>query len=138
MSQENVEIVRRMYEAFNAGDHETSLSLMSPDIEYHELAGMPGAGQGVGVYRGKEELAQWFGEFLGEWEDGFQSVPGEMTVLDDGQVLMVETWRGRGASSGVDVERTAVALYTIAEGQVTRLRYFSTKAEALEAAGLSE
>jgi uncharacterized protein len=137
MSQENVEIVRRMYDAFNAGDYQTSLNLMSPDIEYHELAGMPGAGQGVGVYHGHEELAQWYSEFLSQWES-LESVPGEITELEADLVLVVETWRARGASSGVDVERTAFALYTIAEGQITSLRYFSTKAEALEAAGLRE
>jgi ketosteroid isomerase-like protein len=46
MLEDDVEIVRHSYEAFNAGDYATTLSLMSPDIEYHELEGMPGAGAG--------------------------------------------------------------------------------------------
>jgi hypothetical protein len=62
----------------------------------------------------------------------------KITELEKGQVLAVETWRGRGAKSQVDVERSAVGLYTLRDGQITCLRYFSTEAEALEAAGLSE
>ena len=138
MSRENVEVVRRLYEAFNAGDYEMSLELMAPDIEYHELEGMPGARGMVGVYHGREELARWFGEFLSEWEPGFQSEPAEITELEDGRVVVVETWRGRGAQSGAEVQANAVALYTIRGGRITHIRYFSTKAEAVEAAELRD
>ena len=60
---------------FNAGDYEASLALMAPDIEYHELEGMPGARGMVGVYHGREELARWFVEFLGEWDEGLSPPP---------------------------------------------------------------
>jgi ketosteroid isomerase-like protein len=137
VSEENLEIVRAMAAAFNAGDYESVLDLLSPDIEYHELRGMPGAGEGVGVYRGRDELVRWFTEFLGEWEPGFQSQYVKVKEVDDTHVMTVEHWRGRGARSGIDADMTAVALHTVVEGRITRMRYFRTEAEALEAAGVS-
>ena len=38
MSQENVEVVQTMARAFNAGDEEGVSKMLSPHIEYHELA----------------------------------------------------------------------------------------------------
>ena len=61
-----------------------------------------------------------------------------MTALADGRVVVVETWRGRGGQGGVDVHASAAALYTIRDDLISQIRYFSDKAEALAAAGLSE
>ena len=145
MSQENapeqpgaMEVLRRWTDAFNEGDFETTLALTADDIEYHELEGMPGARGMVGVYNGKGELTRWFIEFLGDWEPGFRNEPVETLELDDGRVLRVERWRGRGLRSEVDVEMPAVGLYTVRDGKVACCRYFATKAEALEAVGLAE
>ena len=134
MSDSSVDVVREMATAFNAGDYEQALALLAPDIEYHELPGLPGGGEGGGVYRGREELARWFTEFLSEWEPGFQSTYGKVLGVDDNHVITVENWRGRGASSGILVEMTAVALHTVRDGQITRMRYFRTEGEALAAA----
>ena len=138
MSRENVELLRRFYEAFNARDYQTSLDLLAADVEYHELQGMPGARGMVGVYNGKEELTRWFMEFLGGWEPGFRNEPVETIELDNKRVLRIELWQGRGLRSAVDVEMRAVGLYTVREGKVACCRYFATKAEALEAVGLLE
>src|SRR5215207_8909326 len=145
MSQENaarqpspVEVLCRWTEAFNEGDYETTLALTADDIEYHELEGMPGARGMAGVYNGKDDVTRWFIEFLGGWESGFRNDPVETTELEDGRVLRVERWRGRGLKSAVEVEMSALGLYTVRDGKVTCCRYFKTKAKALEAVGLSE
>jgi ketosteroid isomerase-like protein len=138
MSQENVEIVRKMAEAFNSGDFETAVELLAPDIEYHELPGIPGAGEGVGVYHGREELVRWFAEFLGGFEEGFQSRYERISDVDETHVVSVENWQGVGVRSGIPVEMTAAALHTVRDGRIAQMRYFRTEAEALQAAGLSE
>ncbi len=141
MSQENLaptEVLSRWTEAFNTGDYETTLALTADDVEYHELRGMPGARGMVGVYNGKEEVTRWFIEFLSGWESGFRNDPVETMELDDGRVLRLETWRGRGLKSAVEVEMSAVGLYTVRDGKVACCRYFKTKAEALESVGLLE
>ena len=42
-----MEVVRRLYKAFNAADYQASLNLMSPDIEYHESLGCPAPGKAL-------------------------------------------------------------------------------------------
>lgn len=138
MSEENLAVVQAMAKAFNTGDYASALELLSPQIEYHELQGMPGAGEGVGVYRGHDELVRWYTEFLGEWEDGVQTTYEKITDLDDRHVMTVETWRGRGATSGIPVEMNTIGLHTVQDGQITCMRFFRTEAEALEAAGLQK
>jgi len=133
-----IDVLDRFTEAFNAGDFETTLALTAEDIEYHELPGMPGARGMVGVYRGKDELVRWYTEFLSGWESGFRNDPVETIQLDDGRVLRLERWRGRGTSSGVEVEMSAVGVYTVRDGKVSCCRYFATKEEALEAVEASE
>ena len=52
-------------------------------------------------------------------------------------MISVVTSRGRGRQSGIDVERTHYALWSIDAGKVTSVKWFGTRDEALEAAGLA-
>lgn len=127
------DVLSRLYDAFNVGDYEAAVELLAPEVEYHELPGMLGAKDIVGVYRGRQEVMRWLGEFLGEWET-FRSEPEHMTELGAGQVLVTEKWRGRSRHSGVDVAMTVAALYTVRDGQIARQRYFRSPEEARLAA----
>jgi ketosteroid isomerase-like protein len=128
----NRKVLQRWFDSFEAGDYATTIDCMAEDVEYHELPGWPGTREGA-VYRGREEVVAWYTELLGEW-DGLVSEPGEITELDDGQVLVNETWRARGRQSGVDVEMRAASVFTIRDGRIARVRYFRTRDEALGAA----
>ena len=130
------ELLERWFTSFNDADYATTLDCMSDDVEYHELPGMPGARGGSsapGVYRGKEEVVAWYVEFLAGWES-MTSEPSAITDLGDGHVVAEETWRGRGAQSGVDVEMHAASLFTIRDGRIARVAYFRSRDEALAAA----
>ena len=61
MSQENVEVVGRMYDAFERGDYETSLSYLDPEIEFSQPAQEPGGG----MYHGHDGVMQAFAKWLG-------------------------------------------------------------------------
>ncbi len=61
-----------------------------------------------------------------------------MTDLGAGAVLANVAERGRGKKSGVRVERSFAALYTVIEGKIARVTVFPNEEEALEAAGLPE
>jgi ketosteroid isomerase-like protein len=58
MSQENVEVVRRAYAAFNRGDLDAVVANVAPDAEYVTSGAIPGSGS---VYRGREGLKRHFG-----------------------------------------------------------------------------
>ena len=53
-------------------------------------------------------------------------------------VLALVTVRGRGRTSGIEVETTMTGVWTIRDGKILRVVWFGSHDEALEAVGLSE
>ena len=72
--------------------------------------------------------------------EAWESIEDECEELIDGgdHVVSVVNSRGRGRASGVEVELTHAAVWTIGQGKVVRVAWFGTREQALEAAGLSE
>ena len=135
MSQQNVEIVRRVYEAAAGRDAKTVLALYDPEVELDASAlGVAGIGDVGGVYHGHEGLKSFFRE----WHEAWGSIKYDYEELIDAgdQVVSVVTRHARGRASGVAVERPAALVWTLGEGKVLRLVWFLTREEALEAAGL--
>jgi ketosteroid isomerase-like protein len=133
MSEENVEIVRRGYEAFNRGDAEAMVADIAPTCEYVGTGAVPGF---QGVYQGPEgwkEVVSWMWD---EFEDAHVEIR-ELVRTGD-QVLASLTLSGRGKQSGVETNLDMWQLWTIKDGKFQRGQGFRTKEEALEAAGLSE
>ena len=130
MSEENLEIVRRVFTAFSEGDTAAWLQDMDPDVVLH----VEQAGQGV--YRGHEgaikSLVDWTEDI-----DDFKVVPEEF--LDNGDYVVVRTRQtGSGKSSGAPMEGLFWFVCQMREGKVVRIHVLNTEQEALEAAGLSE
>jgi ketosteroid isomerase-like protein len=133
MSQENVEIVRASFDAFNRGDLEGILDDLAPDYEFHPSGRFMDTQQ---VYRGREEFADFWGTFQSAWEDIAISIE-RIEAIDD-RVLTLGSFHGRGGGSGVDVHAESAWVHTINDGLVVHLRSFATWKEALEALGLRE
>jgi uncharacterized protein len=134
MSQENVELIRGGYEAFNRGDVEDAITaLAAPDSEFITAGAMPGIED---VYRG----ADGFRRFLRFYWETFDDPRVEVHELVDAgdKVVACVTNHGRGKQSGVAVDWKQWAVWTLREGKAVRGQAFLTEAEALEAAGLSE
>ena len=137
MSPENVEIVRRIYEAGARDDTEAVLACYDPDVEFdgsrYAFSRLVG---GSGVYHGHEGLRTFFREYYSAWSQIHHDC--EELIEAGDQVISMATARGRGRASGVDVEYPGAALWTIREGKVARVVWFPSREEALEAVGLSE
>jgi ketosteroid isomerase-like protein len=132
MSQENVEIIRRAYEAFNRGDLDGVAADVAPDAEYLASGAIPGAG---GVYRGPEGIKQ----FISWLREAFDEARVEVHLTDAGdRVLVSVTNRGRGKQSGAETSWTVWQLWTFRDDKMVRGQGFTSREEALEAAGLSE
>jgi ketosteroid isomerase-like protein len=132
MSQKNVEIVRRGIEEWNRHDLTTWLATFRSDAEIDwSRARAPFKG----VYRGYGELEVFWDEFWSTFEDvqiethGFTEAGSEVVVSNTGHS------RGR---QGIEVIARSTFVFTVENGQITRLRMFQERAEALEAVGLSE
>ena len=134
MSKENVEIVRRIYEAAAGRDAETVMELYDPEVELDgsrlELAGLDD------VYRGHDGLRRFFRE----WHEAWVKIEYDYEELIDAgeQVIAVVTRHARGRASGAEVERPFALLWTLRDGKVVRVVWYLTREDALEAAGLSE
>jgi len=131
MSQENVEIVRRMYEAFGSGDAGATLAYFNPDVVIdasHRVDGRIG--------HGREELVAILSEWMDTWDDWRE----ELEEIRDagGRVLVISTQRGRGKGSGVEWENRFGMLYEIQDDTISRWTVYDDPNKALEAAGRSE
>jgi ketosteroid isomerase-like protein len=138
MSQENVEVVREWVAAINAGDAARLIALADPSVDYMPyLAALSGA---AGAYHGHDGLWQYVRDLSDVWSQ-YEVEIHELQDLGN-QVLMKGRLHGKGRSSGLDVDAEMAWLHTFREGtgpgRYTRLRYFDSEAEALEAAGLAE
>ena len=134
MSQEdaNVEVARRVLAAYNAGDLETVLDLMSPDIEIYS----PPEYLNPGAFQGRAGFLEWLGRWLDAWES-FSVEPHDFRAAGDDVVASVRQY-AKGKDSGVEVEMDVAYLWTFHDGKATRFHLYPGLAEALEAAGLRE
>jgi ketosteroid isomerase-like protein len=131
MSEKNVEIVRRMHEAFHAGEPNAALACFDPNVVVDFSRRADGR-----VGHGREYLGQVIASWLGAWEEWREEID---EIRDLGtQVCVVATQYGRGKGSGVEVEQYYALLYEVAGDNITKMTYYPEAAEALEAAGLSE
>ncbi len=133
MSQENVEVVRRSIDAFNRGGVDAWLRFLSPDVVWESL---PLVGF-RDVYRGRAEAREWSEQLTEVFEEAHLEIE-QITPLNDDAVLVELTQIGRGRGSGLPGEQRIWSIFWLAEGLITRRQPFSTRAAALEAAGLKE
>jgi ketosteroid isomerase-like protein len=134
MSQENVEIVRAAIDSINRRDINQALDAAHEDFEADWSNSIGPLG---GVYRGREQVRQLLEAFLEAWDE-FRWDTKEIITVDEARVLVVNRVRGRGRSSGVTVDAIGAQLWTITGGKPSSITLYQSKAEALEAAGLSE
>ena len=133
MSQENVEIVRKLIDAFNRGDLDAWLGFLSPEVVWESLP-LPGFRE---VYRGRSGAREWLEQLQEVFEEAHLEIE-EITALSDDRVLFGYTQIGRGRGSGLPVESRSWPIVWLADGLITRRQVFWTRDEALEAARLSE
>jgi uncharacterized protein len=138
MSQENVEIVRGVWEAWERGDTDAVFALYDPAIVW-EAHGDPifGGSPVDGLYQGHEGVRQFFRE----WRESFDAWQAHAETFIDAGDNVVVGYRasGRGKASGAEIgNRVFWLVYRIRNGLVVRIHLFANKALALVAAGLSE
>jgi ketosteroid isomerase-like protein len=135
MSQENVEIVRRVYEAVARRETATVLAFYDPEVEV-DGSRLPESGLGGTTHplHGHEGLRS----LHREWNKAWSSAEDHCEELIDAgeHVVSVVTRRGRGRASGVEVQARRAGVWTIREGKVVRTVWFPSVDEALKAVGL--
>ena len=133
MSQENVELMRLGYEAWNRGDLQWQLDHLAPEHEFQTAQLFPDT---EAVYRGREGWRRFWKTFREPWESLRVEVERIEPIGDD-RVLALYTFHGRGRDR-VEVTLKYANLVTIENGLATRNIAFADWDQALEAAGLRE
>ena len=133
MSQADVEILRQGFEDFARGDVQSVLERLDPDVDWRPAIAPI---LGVETVRGREAVGEFFTRDLFEGFDEFTVEPLAFEDLGDA-VLVTVRYCGRGESSGLEINQTFASLYRLRDGKTVSMRDYSTKDEALKAAGLS-
>jgi ketosteroid isomerase-like protein len=133
MSLENVEVVRRSFDAIRRWDIDALLNLYDAHIEFLPLTGTRVESGG---YLGHAGVREYFEEVADIWEelrpyaDDFRTVGDYVVVLGGCAV--------RGKGSGAETDTPMAWVITVYDGKITEHRGYRTRMEALEAAGLPE
>ena len=132
MSEENVNIMRQGYEAFNRGDIDTVMGLLDESIEWQEpdVEGLPIRG----THHGPEAVANNVFQPLGETWDDFQVVAEEF--LDAGErVVVLGRFQGTAKATGRTVDAPFAHVWTMRDGKLVHHRNYTETATLLQALG---
>jgi ketosteroid isomerase-like protein len=132
VSQENVEVVRRSFEAFARGDFEAAFAAHDPSTEWCTAADEPDRQ----TYRGITGLSTFVGSLTDTWEGRFERVMEFEAFIDCGDWVVVP-WSAqlRGKGSGISVQVKETYAVRVQGGKIVRVEEYRSSDEAFEAIG---
>ena len=129
MSQENVEVVKAAFDAWNAGDMDRLRDIYDPNVVLHMVRDWPEPGP----YVGREAIMRQWEQIRETWDADFVEPISFVDVGD--RVVVRQIWRlGRGPDANIDL----TIIVTLRQRRIASLEYFWDHAEALKAVGLEE
>jgi ketosteroid isomerase-like protein len=131
MSQENVEIVKRLIAALSERDGEGYVALCTSDVQ---MVSPVAAIEGTTV--GTDGIRQFFSGLKEAWSEFHLDVERIQAVGDD-RVLALMKLTGV-SEGGVPITQPLSSVYELAAGRLCRVRVYLDRAEAVKAAGLAE
>jgi ketosteroid isomerase-like protein len=130
MSQENVEVVKAGYAAWNAGDMDAFRDLHDPEVIARSAEGWPEPGPFVG----REAVMREWEQVRDAWKGVLEPISDFIEAGD--RVAVRHIWRVAGKGPEVNLEITNVLM--LRKGKIVYQEFFWDHAEALEALGVSE
>lgn len=133
MSEQNVELHRRIYRALNARDDDGLVALCDPAVEVHSVF----AAVGGAVYHGHEGVRRWQQDLQQSFRGEFRVEPEQF--FDLGEVTIVlAVLHGRGEKSGAEVAMPATGVATWRNGLCLSHKAYLEREDAFRDAGVSE
>ena len=123
-----MEIVREANDAYSRGDYDRVAGFHDPHIVVITLED--------GVVYGNDAVIANYKRWNEAWESA--EITLEEVIGHGDRVFLAVRFRGRGRASGVEVDSLLYEVYVLRDGKVLRIDEYEHRAEALEAAGLSE
>jgi ketosteroid isomerase-like protein len=134
VSQENVEIGRRMLQAFADGGPEAMAEFWDPEIDWRAAEG---AIDDVGEMHGPVAVRRYIQDWIETFDD-VSVVAEELRDVGHDRVLTVLRMKGRAKLSGIATELRYALVSTVRDGKVVRVREYLSVEDALKAVGLAE
>jgi ketosteroid isomerase-like protein len=132
MCEENVELVRAAYAAFNRRDFEAVREFLDPDLEWHPYLGVIEGS----IYRGRDAVVKMWSDLDDSFGGSLRVEPSELIDCGE-QVVVVIQARATGSGSGAEVHQSWAQVATIRDGLICHVEPYPDRSSALEAAGLS-
>lgn len=131
MSNANVELVRRFYEAFAKGDGQAALSAMTPDIYWLEAENYPYADSNPCV--GPEAVAKGVLDRVPvDWE-GFHLVIDAVLAVEGDRVLTQGRYRGVYRATGKTIDAQMAHVWTVRDGKLASFQQYADTLQVVEA-----
>jgi ketosteroid isomerase-like protein len=134
MSQENIEIARRVIDAFNRRDADAIFECVNRDIEWFPAVPVSFGG---GALRGRAGIESYLRDVRDTWEE-YRVLSEDFRDIGQDQVLVLSRVEGRGASSGGQVDEAMGQIFDLHDGKISRVRTYLDHNDALKAVGLEE
>jgi ketosteroid isomerase-like protein len=126
MSQDNVELVKASYAAWNAGDMDAIRAMLDPSIVLRAPEHWPEAGP----FTGPDEVMAAFEGLRETFDSDWQELKGEPIGIGD-RVVVRTVWHGVGR--GPEMLQESTPVFTVRSGSIVHIEFFADHAEALEA-----
>ena len=127
MSQENVEITRRMVEATGRRDYQAVLADLDPDLTIDDTDIPEGTGT--------DSFLHWLARWDAAWED-WHIEDLVIRAADDERVVALFKMVVKGKGSGIELTRLDAIVNVFRGGKVVETGYYNDQSQALKAVGL--
>ncbi len=111
--EQNAEVVRRGYEAFNTADVEALMEIFDDNVSWHT----PGRSPIGGDYQGKEATLGQLGRYLEDTGGSFKALLQDVLKSDDGGVVSIH--RNTAERNGKQLDVTCCIVFEIEDGKIT-------------------
>jgi ketosteroid isomerase-like protein len=132
MSEENVEVIRRLVDGWNRADLDACMRLFDSDAEFIADPSWPEPGP----FKGRRAIREFLEGFREAWT-GNHSVIADLRAPGETVVARIEL-QGRGLASGIDAALSITSVNKFEHRKIVRQQWYLDHGAALEAAGLSE
>jgi uncharacterized protein (TIGR02246 family) len=133
MTQENVEVVRHLIDAWSAHDRERMAEYLHPDAVFHSaVTNVVGE-----TFEGRDQIVAVFDRWEEEWSEIYWEVD-EYIDAGEHQVVTLHRVIATGRTSGIVTERELGAFFDVRDGLVVKQWIYLDRNDALKAAGLLE
>jgi ketosteroid isomerase-like protein len=133
MSQENVELTRTAFEAFERGDIDWLQGMCTSDVVIVQPPEVPDPKS----YEGSGAIAEMVNDWPRQWED-FRLEVTEIIDVSDDVLVSGARHTGRGRTSGIELDWEVFYVHRLRDGKLARMEMYLSREQALQAVGLAE